>query len=137
MRYECPKCGQKTKTKQGLHGHIQFKHSDFIKIRMPKNKVERIKIGDKVVKTTELAIDLDVAVKLKEKALEWEMSIEEVVDDLISTEKNFVELEDMTTDQVYTPCIECKLEFWAYSKHVLGNAPFYCTHCSKAQVWKQ
>jgi hypothetical protein len=39
--FECVKCGEKFKTKQGLKGHVQFKHSDFVKIKMKKKIILR------------------------------------------------------------------------------------------------
>ncbi len=124
---ECTKCGEKFKTKQGLKGHTQFKHSDFVKVRARKKKVERILIGDKVVKINELAIDLDSAVRLKKLAIELKMSIEKVIDHLIS-------LEEQTKDFEYTDCIKCGEYFWM-PKEGAFTGSVYCVWCAKGQVW--
>lgn len=128
--FECIKCGDKFKTRQGLRGHEQFKHSNFVKVRMKNRKADRILIDDKVVRIDELAIDLDSAVKLKKHAMEREETSEEVIDHLIKVDKQ-------TDDFTYTRCIHCGLHFWMPSREALDDGTAYCVWCEGSQVWSR
>ena len=129
---ECHKCGEKFKNKQGLKGHQQFKHSNFIKIRSKRKRAEWIDIGSKVIRRDDLSIDLDSAVKLKKLAIQWGWNIEEVIDNLIS----LVPLENQTAKFKYTDCIYCERYFWAPSEDEVGEGGFYCSFCGKSMIWK-
>ena len=128
---ECHKCGEKFKNKQGLKGHQQFKHSNFIKIRSKRKRAEWIDIGGKLIRRDDLSIDLDSAVKLKKLAIQWGWSIEEVIDNLIS----LLPLENRTRDFVYVKCIYCSGYFWMPNREVLEGSA-YCAWCGQGQVWK-
>ena len=120
---ECHKCGDKFKTRQGLRGHEQFKHSNFVKVKMKKRKADRILIGDKVVRIDELVIDLDSAVKLKKLAMESECNIEEIID----------QLEGFS----YTECGNCGISRWAPDEGIKGENTFYCSYCGRRRSWNR
>jgi len=131
---ECPKCGIKVKTSQALRGHMQFKHSDFVPLKIKKKKSERILIGNKVIAINDLRLDIDSAAKLKEFALEMKLSVEESVDVLLRNREMFLELSRKTRDFEYIECVNCNEYSWMPKEEVLDDLTTYCVWCGRGQV---
>jgi hypothetical protein len=49
-RFKCPHCGESIRSRQGLSGHIQFKHKPGIPAKKESYEERYLRLGEKIVK---------------------------------------------------------------------------------------